>query len=335
MRLRPPAFWAYGRGGLAAHLLAPVAALVASAARLRAARKGWRAPVPVLCIGNATLGGAGKTTLALDLGARLRAGGIGVHFLTRGYGGRVRGVRRVAPWDDAAAVGDEPKLLASVAPTWVGADRAASARAAIAAGAELLLMDDGLQNPSLEKTLSLLVIDGASGFGNGLVVPAGPLRERVADAAERVAAAVLIGDDRTGALARLPPALPVLRARLAPGPGARALAGVRVHAIAGIARPEKFHATLAAAGAILVGHSDFPDHHRFTAAELERALTQAARNGAQPVTTPKDATRLPPAFQKAIAIADVDLVWDEPDAIAALLGGLAAKGGSRGKPRGK
>ncbi len=329
MTLRPPAFWQAESGGLAATLLAPFAALVSRAARARAARPGWRAPVPVLCLGNATLGGAGKTTLALDLGARLRAAGIAVHFLTRGYGGRVRGVRRVAPDDAAAVVGDEPKLLAAIAPTWVGADRAASARAAIAAGAELLLMDDGLQNPGLAKTLSLLVIDGASGFGNGRVIPAGPLRETVADAATRVAAAVLIGDDQCRALACLPPTLPVLRARLAPGPGARALAGIRVHALAGIARPEKFHATLAAAGAVLVGHADFPDHHRFTAAELHRVLAEAARLGARPVTTPKDATRLPPAFQNTIAIADVDLVWENPDAIAALLAGLVAPGGKR------
>ena len=326
MRLRPPAFWQTEGGGLAAALLAPFAAVVARAARARVARPGFRAAVPVLCIGNATLGGAGKTTLALDLGARLRAAGVAVHFLTRGYGGRVRGVRHVAPDDAAAVVGDEPKLLAAIAPTWVGADRAASARAAIAAGAEFLLMDDGLQNPGLEKPLSLLVVDGASGFGNGLVIPAGPLRETVADAASRVGAAVLIGDDQRRALARLPPALPVLRARLVPGPGARALAGLRVYALAGIARPEKFHATLAATGAVLVGHADFPDHHRFTAAELHRALAEAARLGARPVTTPKDATRLPPAFQNAIAIADVGLVWENPDEIAALLAGLVTPG---------
>lgn len=329
MRLRPPGFWLAENGGLVAGLLAPVAALVAGAARARAARPGWRAPVPVLCLGNASLGGTGKTTLALDLGGRLRAAGIAMHFLTRGYGGRVRGIRRVAADDAAAEVGDEPKLLAAVAPTWVGADRAASARAAIAAGAALLVMDDGLQNPGLEKTLSLLVIDGASGFGNGRVLPAGPLREPVAAAAARVWAAVLIGDDERRALSRLPPTLPVLRARLAPGPGARALAGVRVYAIAGIARPEKFHATLAAAGAAVVGHADFPDHHRFDAAELRRALLAAARLGARPVTTPKDATRLPPGFENAIAIADVDLVWENPDAIAALLAGLASTGGER------
>ncbi len=332
MRLRPPAFWQAGdRSGIGLvlrPLLAPIAALVARAARRRVVLPGFRAPVPVICIGNATLGGAGKTTVALDLAARLRARGVAVHCLTRGYGGRVRGVRRVAALDDAALVGDEPKLLAAIAPTWVGADRAAAARAAIAAGAEILLMDDGLQNPGLEKTLSLLVIDGASGFGNGRVVPAGPLRETVSAAAARVEAAVLIGDDETGALSALPPGLPVLRARLVPGPAARALAGTRVYAIAGIARPGKFHATLSAAGAMIAGHADFPDHHRFSSRDLARALAEAERLGARAVTTPKDATRLPPGLRAGLAIADVALLWEREEEIAALLVRLTAAGGT-------
>jgi len=323
VRLRPPLFWEAGHGDdLLARLLAPAAALVARAAARRAGRTGWLAPVPVLCIGNASVGGAGKTTLALDLGARLLAMGRGVHFLSRGYGRRGRGVRRVAPGDGVAAVGDEPQLLAALAPTWVGADRAAAARAAIAAGADVLVMDDGLQNPGLAKTFSLLAIDGRRGFGNGRVLPAGPLREPVAAAATRVAAAVLIGDDESGAQNLLPPALPVLRCRLRPGPAARALAGRRVFAIAGIARPEKFHRTLIEAGAVLAGHADFPDHHCFTARELQRALAAAERLGALPVTTAKDATRLPPELRGVIREADVTLVWEQPGAIAALLARL-------------
>ena len=182
--MRPPAWW--DRGGAIPRLLAPAATLVAAAGARRMSRVGWRAPVPVLCCGNATVGGAGKTTVALDLAARLRARAVAVHVLTRGYGGRARGPLRVDPArHDAALVGDEPLLLAAVAPTWVCADRAAGARAAVTDGAGALLMDDGLQNPTLSKTASLLVIDGAAGFGNGRVLPAGPLREPVAAAAPR------------------------------------------------------------------------------------------------------------------------------------------------------
>src|SRR5579872_6298630 len=166
-----PGFWRHD--GVLPRLLSPLSAITTAVTARRVARPGWRAPVPVICCGNVTAGGAGKTTLALDLAGRLRAAGIAVHVLTRGYGGRVHGPLRVDPArHDADAVGDEPLLLAALAPTWVGGDRAASARAAIAAGARALVLDDGLQNPTLQKTLSLLVVDGAFGFGNGRAIPA-------------------------------------------------------------------------------------------------------------------------------------------------------------------
>ena len=194
MMPHPPRFWR--RDGVLPRLLSPFAAVTAAVTARRVTRPGWHAPVPVICCGNVTVGGAGKTTVALDLGARLVARGQTVHFLLRGYGGTVRGPHRVAAGDTAAEVGDEALLLAAVAPTWIGADRVASARAAVAAGAEVLVLDDGLQNPGLHKDLSLLVVDGTSGFGNGRVLPAGPLREPVAAGAARCQAAVLIGPDR-------------------------------------------------------------------------------------------------------------------------------------------
>ena len=283
--MRAPRFWQ--RDGLAARVLAPASAIVSAATARRVARAGWRAPVPVLCCGNAGVGGAGKTTVALDLAARLVARGVAVHCISRGYGGRVRGTLRVdAAVHGAELVGDEPLLLAAVAPTWVGPDRAASARAAVAAGAGALLMDDGLQNPDLVKDASLLVIDGAAGFGNGRVLPAGPLREPAGVAAARCAAAVMIGMDGRGAGAALPEGMPVLHAWLVPN---QSLHGLRTLAFAGIARPAKFHATLEQAGATVAGTMDFPDHHRFRRHELRSVMARAAQLGAAPVTTPKDA----------------------------------------------
>jgi tetraacyldisaccharide 4'-kinase len=281
-------------------------------------------PVPVICCGNVTVGGAGKTTLALDLASRLRARGVGVHVLLRGYGGTAcgvhrgmpRGTYRVAPDDPASMVGDEALLLAEVAPTWVGADRAASARAAVAAGAEALLLDDGLQNSTLAKDLSLLVVDGASGFGNGRVLPAGPLREPVAAGAARCQAAVLIGADATGAAAQLPAGLPVLHARLEQGPEIADLVAQPVLAFAGIARPEKFFDGLARAGVVVAARKPFPDHHPYTAPEIQHVLETAAQLHATAVTTPKDAVRLPPA------IVGVSLVWDADAAIERLLDGV-------------
>ena len=300
-------------------LLSPFSRLFAAATERRAAQPGWRAPVPVICCGSPTVGGAGKTTMALDLGRRLNARGVAMHFLIRGYGGKARGTRRVYPGDTAAMVGDEALLLHDVAPAWTGGDRADSARAAVAQGARVLVMDDGLQNPTLIKTLSILVVDGGRGFGNGQVMPAGPLREPIAAAAARCQVAVLIGEDTTGALAQLPADLPVLRARLRPGPEMQALRGRRVFAFAGIAAPEKFFSSLTETGAELAGRASFADHHPFTDAELRQLLAQARQLDAIAVTTPKDTARLSPAARQAVYSAGVDVEWDDPRQIEELL----------------
>jgi tetraacyldisaccharide 4'-kinase len=314
--MHAPAFWA--RDGWLPHVLAPFSVITRIATARRVARPGWRAPVPVICCGNVTVGGAGKTTLVLDLAQRLAAQGRRVHVLLRGYGGSVRGTRRVTPGDDPAVVGDEGLLLADVAPVWVGGDRGASGREAVAAGADVLLMDDGLQNPSLSKDLSLLVIDGLSGFGNGRLLPAGPLREPVKAGAARCAAAVLIGDDRCGAVAQLPAGLPVLRADLVQTPEVAALRGRRVLAFAGIAVPEKFFAGLEREGVELAGRRPFPDHHPFTAGEIAALLDEARKLGAVPVTTPKDAARLP-GRDLAIRVVGVRLRWHDEAALARIL----------------
>jgi len=319
-----PAFWT--RDGRLARILSPFSRPVASYTAHRVARAGWRAPVPVICCGNASVGGAGKTTLVIDIARRLIARGIAVHILLRGYGGTARGARRVMQGDRAAVTGDEALLLAGVAPTWTGADRAASARAAIAAGAEILLMDDGLQNSSLEKSASLLVVDGSIGFGNGRVLPAGPLREPVAAAASRCRAGVLIGQDLSDAQARLPPNLPILRAHLIQD-DVETLRGRRVVAFAGIAFPTKFFAGLEAAGVVLAARETFPDHHAFTAAELARLKASAKTLDACLVTTPKDAVRLPAGMN--VRVAGVHLAWDDDTAIDRLLDEIVS-----GAPRG-
>ena len=316
--MRAPAFWQ--QDGAWAHMLAPMSAVVSASTARRVARAGWRAPVPVLCCGNAGVGGAGKTTLALDVAKRLQRRGARVAFLTRGYGGQVKGTARVDARHDAHDVGDEALLLAEVAPTLVGADRAASARVAVAQGATVLVMDDGLQNPGLEKDLSLPVIDGAAGFGNGRVLPAGPLREPVLAAAGRCQAAVMIGVDAKAAAAALPPGLPVLRATLRPD--TLRLAGRTVFAFAGIGRPEKFFETVREAGAVLAGQRSFPDHHRYRTAELEALWRSAVAAGAALVTTPKDEVRLPRGWAERVEVAGVSLQWADDGPLEALLGML-------------
>lgn len=324
--MRAPGFWVGGSGGIAPLLLSPFSAIYAGATARRMARGGWRAPVPVVCCGNATAGGAGKTTVALDLGRRLADRGIASHFLLRGYGGSLKGPARVDPnAHDSTQVGDEALLLAEVRPTWVAADRGAGGQAAVAAGAQAIVMDDGLQNPTLEKDLSLLVVDGSFGFGNGRVIPAGPLREPVAAAAARCQAAVLIGPDESGALAQLPPGLPVLRARLVAGPEAAMLAGQPVFAFCGIANPGKFFTTLQEAGTVLAGREAFADHYPYDEGDLKELLSQAEALRAVPVTTKKDFVRIPPQFRSRVTVVTVGLAWEEPAAIESLLDPLAAR----------
>jgi tetraacyldisaccharide 4'-kinase len=242
--------------------------------------------------------------------------------LTRGYGGTARGILRADPARHTATdIGDEALLLAQRAPVWVGADRAEAARAAIAAGAEALVMDDGLQNPSLEKDIAFLVVDGAAGFGNGRVIPAGPLREPPQAAAARATACVMIGADDTGAASHLPSQLPILRARLVPGAEIAECAGAAVLAFAGIGRPEKFFTMLEQAGVVIRRRIPFPDHFAYTPAQLARLRREAAALGARAVTTPKDFMRIPAMARAGITPIGVSLAWEDEEALSALLEG--------------
>lgn len=325
--MRAPRFWSNPpeSPGLAARVLAPAGWLYGLATRWRLSRTVPQGVgVPVVCIGNLVAGGAGKTPTAIRIIDALAARGLAVHALTRGHGGTIRGPHPVDPRRDTAqAVGDEPLLLAAFAPTWVSRDRVAGARAAVAAGAQVLVMDDGFQNPALAKTLSVLVVDAGQGFGNGRCIPAGPLRETVAEGLSRADAVVLIGpaDEAETTQARWPMlgGLPVLRGTLAPLATGLPLAGADVVAFAGIGRPEKFFATLRACGARLVAAHAFPDHATFAPKALRRLLAEARASDAMLVTTEKDAVRLPPAFRREVMALPVRLRLDDPAALEALL----------------
>ncbi|MFT9014317.1 MAG: tetraacyldisaccharide 4'-kinase [Acetobacter sp.] len=312
--VRPPAFWADPRSRLWPWLLSPLEAVVAQLAQRRQKRSGWRAPVPVLCCGNITTGGTGKTTVVMDLASRLIREGRHPHVLTRGYGGSTaQGTRVDLVQHTARDVGDEPLLLARLCPVWVGADRVRTARAAVAAGADCLLMDDGFQNPGLHKTLSLLVVDGSAGVGNGHVLPAGPLRERPAQAFVRASAVLMIGPDRTGFLPALAEYdLPVFRAGLAQSAEVVALGARACVAFAGLGRPEKFFEGLRAAGVNLVQALAYPDHYFYKSRDMRHLSDIAQAGNACLLTTPKDAVRLPPAFRRGVTEVGVDLVWRDP-----------------------
>jgi tetraacyldisaccharide 4'-kinase len=323
--MRAPDFWTHG--GALARGLQPLAWLYGAAGRLRwAAAKPWRADVPVLCVGNLVAGGAGKTPTALALGRALAQRGIALHFLSRGHGGRLPGPVRVDPNRHRAAdVGDEPLLLAAAAPAWIARDRAAGARAAIAGGAQAIIMDDGFQNPGLAKDLSFVVIDEAYGLGNGRVHPAGPLREPAGIGLARADRVVLLQSGEApapipaplSAVLSAPP--PPLTARLIPSHDALALRGRRVLAFAGIGRPQRFFHTVRELGAELVGQHGFPDHHPYREDEIWKLVELARELDAQAVTTAKDAVRLPPGARDMVTVIDVALAFDRPDDLDRLL----------------
>ncbi len=317
--MRPPDFWQ--ADGIVPRLLDPAGRMFGwlgrSRRRLITAR---HAPVPVVCVGNLTVGGAGKTPTAIAIARRLQAMGRTPHFLTRGYGGRASGPLPVdRERHDAAAIGDEALLLAAVAPTWVARDRVAGALAAAKAGAELIVMDDGLQNPRLAHDLAMLVVDGAVGFGNCRLLPAGPLREKVDEGLTRVDGIVRIGADRVGVDALFPGNLPKLDAVLVPSAGYQDLTGQRFLAFAGIGRPTKFFETLECLGARLVGRRSFPDHHRYKVREIEALLEQARQVDAWCITTEKDHVRLPPTLGNRVVKLPVELRVHAPDLLDRLL----------------
>jgi tetraacyldisaccharide 4'-kinase len=299
--------------GFAARLLAPLGALYGASVACKAkTSRSYRAAIPVICVGNLTAGGSGKTPVAIAVAQALIARGARPFFLTRGYGGNVRRAVLATQSDSARLVGDEALLLADTAPVIVAADRAEGAALAEARSAGIIVMDDGHQNFGLRKTLSLIVVDGQTGFGNGRMIPAGPLREPVAQGLARADAVIVMGEgtpdlegfDR-----------PVLRARLrADG---ETLRGRKIFAFAGIGRPEKFMNSLRQAGAIITGAKFFPDHHPYRAREIA-ALRTAAGN-ALLVTTEKDLVRLAPEQRTGIAVLPVRAVFDNPAGLARLL----------------
>lgn len=324
--MRAPGFWT-APPGLAAGLLAPAAALWTVGARMRRRAAPRPAGVPVVCVGNLVAGGAGKTPVVRAIAGSLRRAGVEAQVLLRGHGGRLAGPVRVDPAVHRAAdVGDEALLHARTAPTWIARDRGAGARAAAAAGARLLVLDDGFQNPQPAKDLSLLVVDGATGFGNGRVIPAGPLREPVEDGLARADAVVLMGEDTAGVSRAVGGRRPVLAACLVPDGDAAMLRGRRVLAFAGIGRPDKFFRTLAEIGATVVDAVAFPDHHPFTPDAVMRLVEAAQAADAILVTTEKDLVRLPEGAAPMVRAVPVAVRWDDPAAVADLLRPLLADG---------
>lgn len=324
--MKPPFFW-YQNRSILALLLSPLGALygAATARRVRQ-RPAYAANVPVICIGNINAGGTGKTPTAIALTQRLTEMGQRPQIVSRGYGGSLGGPVQVdAAIHSATQVGDEPLMLSAFAPTWVSKDRAAGVLAAENAGASVILLDDGFQNPSVHKDLQIVVVDAVKGFGNGRVLPAGPLREPAKAGLARADAVLAIGPEpaRNTFVPELPDGCVRLNGQLDALPTGMPWGNLPVLAFAGIGHPEKFFATLKSLGAIVVRGEALDDHQPFTDALLTRLETEAKARGLHLVTTEKDAVRLPDHFRAKVTVLPVRLSlidWGPLDEKLAQLG---------------
>jgi tetraacyldisaccharide 4'-kinase len=319
--MREPAFW-HRPPSWTSHLLRPLSALYGAIAALRMQRKGFDAGIPVLCVGNYHMGGAGKTPTVLALTRILRELGETPVVLSRGYGGRLRGPVMVDPARHAAAdVGDEPLMLSATVPVAVARDRVDGVALAKSRGASVILMDDGFQNPAVKKDAALIVIDSERGVGNGCVFPAGPLRAPLSAQFARTDALVVVGEGiAAGGIAERiasQQGRPVLSARLRPDPASlAALADKRVLAFAGIGDPARFFRTLRASGIDVIREQAFADHHPFTQDDIDALIAEAKREGLTLVTTEKDLVRLLrkgelPAIARAMRTLPVTLEFED------------------------
>lgn len=313
--MKTPRFWS--NKNFISTLLRPLGYLYATATHFRVTHgKSQKVGRPVICIGNLTAGGTGKTPVAVSMAKLLQSQGKNPFFVSRGYGGTLKDILVDNKKHTAFEVGDEPLLLSRQAPVVINSNRYLAAQKALKSGAEIIIMDDGFQNPGLYKDLSFLVFDGGFGYGNGLAVPAGPLRENLHSGLKRANAIIIIGEDEHN-LANEFMELPVFKGKIVPvNPQVN---NREVIAFAGIGRPEKFYKSLNELGFNLVETLNFPDHHVYTKAELQKIITKAQKQGAVIFTTSKDFVKIPPQMHKFFHVLEIEIKWEDEEKLTTFI----------------
>ena len=311
IKLKAPSFWK--KKSLSSKALAPIGRVYSfvSSSRHKISRV-KKVDVPVICVGNVTVGGTGKTPICLALAKEFE----NPFYLTRGYGGKLSGVMVDSAEHSFKDVGDEALLLSKVAPVVVNPNRVMGAKMAIEHGAKALIMDDGLQYPYLHKDISFLVIDGVVGTGNDRAIPAGPLRESLKSALSRATAVIIVGGDQVGIRKKLPESMPVLDGILrVKEDQAQDLFKKRVVAFAGIGRPDKFFTTLEKIGCEMIEVFPYPDHYTYQDKEIEMMIAKAKETGSVLVTTTKDVVRLPDRFRSDVYVLEVEFAFKDEEAL--------------------
>ena len=312
--MKTPKYWQ--SNSILSRILMPLGWLYGKITQLRLQlKKSPRANIPVICVGNITAGGTGKTPVSISIAKMLETAMYHPFFVTRGYGGKLQNVMVNNKKHSAHDVGDEPLLLSAQAPVIVNADRYKGAKMAEEQGADVVIMDDGFQNPSLHKDLSFLVFDGHYGIGNGKIIPAGPLRETFADGVKRADALIILGKDKHNLAQRCE--LPVFFGHTEATQ--TNLDNQDVVAFAGIGHPQKFYHTLKQQGFNVVKTIDFPDHHFYSSEELDNIVKQAKSLNAQIYTTSKDFVKIPPLYSQDINVLEIAVVWDNPEELSAFI----------------
>ena len=318
--LKAPKFWYQKKDTYLSNFLYPLLLIFSFGTKIRnilsTTNKG---PLPIICVGNIVVGGAGKTPVALKIGKLLIKAGYKPGFISKGYAGLIKNSTLVKSWHSARSIGDESILLSEVANTWVGVDRINSARLAKEKNSNCLIMDDGFQNPTIYKDFSIIVINASQEFGNKRVMPSGPLRESIKRGLSRSNLVIVIGDPSHELKQLIPKNIPIVKAKFEIKKENKNFKGQNIIAFAGIAYPEKFFQSLTNEGAKIFKKITFPDHHIYSENDLLSLAEIANKKKSILVSTKKDFVRIPKSFRSLVNTLEGEIVFEDEEFIVEIL----------------